>query len=216
MLLVQHQSICICIQLANRCFIPGQNSRVTIALIRHGQTDWNAAGLFQGSTDIALNEVGREQARATARALAEAGHDWRAIVSSPLVRARETALIIAEQLGLELGPALPLWVERSYGIYEGAPDAPELKSHPSVEKMSHLIARGHRALAETEAGFERPTLVVAHGTIIRYTLNDIAGAHPEQQVVPRILNGALSTIRRNADGEWELGHVNVNPSHTSI
>lgn len=191
-----------------------QNTQVTIALIRHGQTDWNAAGLFQGSADIPLNNVGRAQARETALALADI--QWQAIVSSPLQRARETAAIIAETLGLELGPTLPEWVERSYGVYEGAPDAPELKNHPSVEKMSSVIARGYSGLNRVDQECERPTLVVAHGTIIRYTLNDIAGAHPEEQVVPRILNGALSTIQRDAHGNWELLSVNVNPSQTAI
>lgn len=197
-------------------FIPGQNGGVTIALIRHGQTDWNAEGRFQGHTDIPLNDVGRGQARDTALALAEAGTRWRAIVSSPLQRARETAAIIAEVLGLELGPALPTWMERSYGIYEGAPEAPELKTHASVEKMNSVIARGRAGLDQVERECELPALVVAHGTIIRYTLNDIAGAHPEQQTVPRIVNGSLSLVRRNDAGHWEIVQVNVSPSHTLI
>lgn len=189
---------------------------MTIALIRHGQTDWNAAGLFQGITDIPLNDTGRSQARETARSLAEGGIDWQAIVSSPLQRARETAEIIASELGLELGPALAEWTERSYGIYEGQPDAPELKTHPSVEKMNLVIARGRAGLEYVDEHLEKPTLVVAHGTIIRYTLNALAGAHPEQPIVPRILNGALSIIQRDANGAWTLTHLNENPSGTLI
>ncbi|HLP22477.1 MAG TPA: histidine phosphatase family protein [Microbacteriaceae bacterium] len=189
---------------------------MTLALIRHGQTDWNAAGLFQGSTDIPLNDVGRGQARETARLLADGGVEWANIVSSPLRRARETAEIIASELGLDLGSAYDEWIERSYGIYEGKPDAPELKTHPSVEKMTSVIARGRAGLTRVSAECQQPTLLVAHGTIIRYTLNDIAGALPAEPTIPRILNGALSTIDRDESGMWRITALNLNPSLTTI
>lgn len=71
-----------------------------LVLIRHGQTDWNATGRWQGQADPALNEVGREQARQTARELRAQKIDT--LISSDLRRARETAEIIAEELGLRV------------------------------------------------------------------------------------------------------------------
>ncbi len=71
-----------------------------LVLIRHGQTEWNATGRWQGQADPPLNEVGREQARATAHALKSQHID--ALISSDLRRARETAEIIADALDLRV------------------------------------------------------------------------------------------------------------------
>lgn len=75
----------------------------TIYFIRHGQTDWNAEGRFQGQCDIPLNDTGRAQAGRNGRALATAigaadGFDF---VSSPLQRASETMRILRRELGLD-------------------------------------------------------------------------------------------------------------------
>lgn len=70
-----------------------------LLLIRHGQTTYNATGRMQGHLDTELSDVGYSQARAAADLLE--GKDITAIVSSDLIRARETAEIIARRLGLE-------------------------------------------------------------------------------------------------------------------
>lgn len=74
-----------------------------ITLVRHGQTDWNLDRRIQGSTDIPLNDTGRADALAAAELLGTATHH--AIYASPLIRAHETARIIAARLGLT-APAL--------------------------------------------------------------------------------------------------------------
>ena len=88
----------------------------TFYFLRHGQTDWNVEGRFQGHTDMPLNEVGVSQAHLAARALASCPVDM--LVTSPLTRALQTAAIVAEHLDK------PLFVdgelkERHFGSFEG-------------------------------------------------------------------------------------------------
>jgi len=184
---------------------------VTIALIRHGQTDWNRLGLLQGSTDIPLNDTGRAQAREAAAMLRDAGAHWDVVVSSPLARARETAAIIAEGIGVPLGDAVPLLVERHYGRFEGVSDDevardPLGKADPSVETLSSVVDRGVAAVDAIAAAHPgRSVVVVAHGTIIHYTLNAFAGAD-----VGVIGNGTLAEIEQDGDG-WRVTRVNDAP-----
>jgi glucosyl-3-phosphoglycerate phosphatase len=71
-----------------------------IVLWRHGRTEWNATGRFQGQTDISLDEVGREQADGAARRLASLQPER--LVSSDLHRARDTMAALAALTGLEI------------------------------------------------------------------------------------------------------------------
>ena len=84
----------------------------TLLLVRHGETDWNAARRIQGSSDIPLNDTGRAQARGTATGLAERmavlyGGVRPIVVSSDLSRAHETAQIIAAELGTDVSLVFP-------------------------------------------------------------------------------------------------------------
>ena len=69
-----------------------------LCLVRHGQTNWNLEGRYQGQSDVPLNESGRDQARALARQLQ--AYSFTVIYTSDLQRARETADIIAASLDL--------------------------------------------------------------------------------------------------------------------
>lgn len=93
-----------------------KNNTTTILLIRHGETAWNAEKRLQGHLDIALNTEGARQAALLAAALAPERIDH--IVSSDLLRARQTAEAIAGQRGMTVGTDLALR-ERCYGGFEG-------------------------------------------------------------------------------------------------
>jgi probable phosphoglycerate mutase len=87
----------------------------TILLVRHGQTDWNLAHRWQGHVDIPLNETGRRQARLLARRLETL--PIKAIYTSDLIRASETANIVAEPLGILPIPD-PALRERNGGKFQ--------------------------------------------------------------------------------------------------
>jgi broad specificity phosphatase PhoE len=150
-----------------------------VLLVRHGETDDNAADRFQGRIDTPLNERGREQSRALAEALA--GEGLRALYSSPLLRARETAEIVGARLGLE--PVLDgRLMEADAGAWSGqlyaeivAGDAGAFSAwrarepgfrFPGGESVEEQGARVAAALRDVGAG-PLPALVVTHGGTIR-------------------------------------------------
>lgn len=142
-----------------------------LELVRHGQTDWNLAGRVQGSTDIPLNDTGRRQAHEAGRRLA--GTPWDLIVSSPLIRALETARIIAGEIGGDDPLVVDALRERSFGDAEGL-TGPELDAKRQRgeavhgrEKRSAVVARARPALEQL--ALEHPDaaiLVVSHGGVI--------------------------------------------------
>jgi broad specificity phosphatase PhoE len=92
-----------------------------IVLLRHGRTDANARGLLLGRADPALDDLGREQARAAAEVLAETAAVGR-VVSSPLARCRATAAIVAGVAGGGLEVEIDeRWIELDYGELDGTP-----------------------------------------------------------------------------------------------
>jgi len=98
-----------------------------LAVMRHGQTEWNVIHRIQGTSDIPLNEKGREQARAACERYREE-HFTRAYVS-PLQRARETAELVlhGHDIPIEVDERLH---EMSFGPYEGDQDIVETPGHP--------------------------------------------------------------------------------------
>lgn len=137
----------------------------TLLLVRHGETDWNAESRLQGHTDRPLSDYGRRQARRLADELADEPLD--AIYASDLERARETAEIVGERLGLPvvLDPDLR---EKDWGTWEGLTpverDRVELVGE-STEAHQERILFALARIAETHPG-ER-VLVVTHGGSMR-------------------------------------------------
>lgn len=139
--------------------------------LRHGETDWNAEGRSQGRTDIPLNGVGLAQARRAAKTLAGIG-GIATIVASPLVRAKVTAEISAEALGLPVAfdPDLQ---EVNFGEQEGKPMGDWYDdwiagnyTPAGAETFAELLARAVAAVNRATAR-PGPVLVVAHGALFR-------------------------------------------------
>lgn len=181
-----------------------------LTLIRHGETDWNLARRIQGSTDIPLNDTGRQQAKDAATAL-RARLDPAApvvVVSSDLSRARETAEIIADGFGLRVSRLYPDLRERGYGEAEGV-DTTEFFTRwgdwhaaevPGAEPWAQLRARGLRGLGHVVRDARRETapaaasvIVVTHGAMIRELIRHAtAGELPPAG--ERLGNGSAHTV----------------------
>jgi broad specificity phosphatase PhoE len=106
--------------------------------LRHGVTDWNAQGLFQGRTDVPLNDEGISQAHAAADRLRKLSFDR--VVASPLVRALKTAEIIAAAAGKQLDVDDGI-IECDFGSLEGTSIAETMKAHGlrTVEDLVSIL-----------------------------------------------------------------------------
>ena len=107
-----------------------------VLLIRHGQSEGNAAGRFGGHTDTPLSFRGRQQAERTARALAS--EEFAAIYSSDLPRAVETAMPLVKLTGAQLITS-DAFRERSVGVMEGLTFEEAAAEHP--EQYAALLRR---------------------------------------------------------------------------
>lgn len=146
----------------------------TLLLVRHGETDWNAEGRLQGHTDRPLSDYGRRQAQQLAGELED--EELEAIYSSDLARARETAEIVGERLGLPvvLDPDLR---EKDWGTWEGLNaverDRVEFVGETTAAHEERIL-QALRRIAERHPG-DRRVLVVTHGGSMRRVQTDAMG-----------------------------------------
>jgi broad specificity phosphatase PhoE len=159
----------------------------TILLARHGETDWNSERRWQGHADRPLNEAGRTQAQELAESLASREID--AVYSSDLLRAHETARIVAERIGLSVEVDSGLrevdvgdWAGREVSEIEGVD--PEgfrrwregrkgWNGGESYEQMGERVVAAVLRIAERHPG--RTILIVTHGGSIRACRATAAG-----------------------------------------
>lgn len=184
-------------------------------LTRHGETDWNSAGRWQGHTDIPLNARGYLQARAIGEALK--GARLSAVVSSDLARARETARVAAEVLGVPLAYEDPGLRERAFGPFEGLTREECLRLHPDAwrawvedqrapagaegrKELGHRVSAAIARAAEWASSANARLLIVTHGGSLRAAIVAGTGVLPAP-----IANGAIWRI------EWSGGIVSAEP-----
>ena len=144
-----------------------------ILLTRHGKTDWNVQGKVQGLADIGLNEEGIRQAKETSKLLQDEKIDL--IISSPLLRAMQTAKIIAKDRNIPIIPDEGV-IERDFGEFEGMNKNTfdfigfwSYKNNYKYEKAENIkdfFDRVYKFLDRIKEEYEgKRILIVAHGGI---------------------------------------------------
>ncbi len=194
-----------------------------VLLIRHGETEWNVLGRWQGHEQTPLNDLGVAQANALASYLRS--HPIAAIYSSDLLRAWQTAIALGEAVGVN--PELfEDWREHNLGIFRGL-TRDEIQAQYSAEWMlmqtdywDYVIPdgesradtqrRAHRAwetCLEQARGSE--IAVVSHGGTIKMLLMKLFGEI--SAVMDTYLpNASITTIERNGQG-WRLVEIGATP-----
>lgn len=190
-----------------------------IWLIRHGETDWNAAQRLQGWRDIPLNDTGKNQAKSVQRFLDQQRIAFDGVLSSDLQRAIQTAQIAfaQHQYPIEQIPALR---ERNYGIYEGHPwqSLTQLPNEPApkinlrdpnldVPEGESLLTFHQRIIeAFNQIALQRPNqklAVIAHGGVIEMVWRYIQQADLSTPRPYKILNASVNHFAINQEQQWQ-------------
>ena len=162
-------------------------SDTRILLARHGETEWNRIGRWQGQADPPLNDTGLRQAAELADRLA--GQPISAVYASDLRRASETARVVADHLGVELTEDAGLR-EIDVGSWSGLTRAEVEERFPEGFSRWQAGGIGH----DGETSDQLTERVVA-------AVERIAHAHPGETVLAVTHGGAIRAVRRHAAGE---------------
>jgi probable phosphoglycerate mutase len=160
-----------------------------LCLIRHGETDWNVEKRIQGHTDIPLNATGRAQA--LAMAFNAAHHRFGAIYSSDLVRALETARVLAQREDLEV-KCLPQLRERHFGQFQGLTATQGAERHP--EAHAHYLAR------DLDYDFGTGESLREFAERVSEAMDWLLRHHPGQTIAAVSHSGVLDVVYRRATG----------------
>jgi len=158
-----------------------------ILLARHGETDWNRIGRWQGHADPPLNETGRHQAAALAGRLT--GDGVAAVYSSDLQRAGETARIVADRLRLPVVQDADLR-EIDVGSWSGL----------TRDEVRARYPDGFARWLDGEIGHDGETREDLTDRVVS-AVERIADAHPGETVLVVTHGGAIRALRRHAAGD---------------
>ncbi len=195
-----------------------------ITLLRHGESLGNLSGVLQGQMDYALSDTGIEQAHQLGSYWKSEGVQFDLIVSSPLLRASQTAEVISSHLGspIEYDPA---WKERDFGHLQGERLDEINQRKPPIdffhpydpiggngESQIDLYARACRALQNLLRRPDGAYLVVSHGGILNKALFGIMGMTPQGHYNSPIFhfsNTAYAQFRYNSSThQWAVISLN--------
>lgn len=175
--------------------VGGVNYMTTIGFVRHGITAWNKEGRAQGSTDVPLDEEGIQMAERVADRLEH--EDWDVIYTSPLIRAKRTAEIIAEKqstLDFHIDKRLG---EIGGGIIEGTTEA-------------ERVAKWGFGWRKMELGFEPEDAIISRGMSF---IEDVKKAHPGKRVLVVSHGGFIGRVLKvlvpSDEFIWDIGNTSL-------
>ena len=195
-----------------------------VLCIRHGETAWNATGRWQGHAPVPLNDAGLAQSRRLGAYLAGTNSRIRAIYSSDLKRAMQTAQAIADALDLEVRPD-PRLREMDLGDWQGLTlqeaetwDAERYAAYradwyntppPGGESRNQVKARARAAFDDITARHPGATIaLVSHGGTLGMLIESLFGRIER----PTLFNTSITVIERPNESEsWTLARVAWTP-----
>lgn len=195
-----------------------------IILLRHGETIWNKERRLQGCQDIPLAENGIQQIVQTGEHLAVTRPGIDLILSSPLLRAKKSAEIVAGKLGYSTDSILtePLFTERNFGVGEGMTYEEALakypdSDYPGMETLEELCERAQNAVFKCVKEYPNQNiLVVAHGAIIKAVL--VALTHGRIGYFDEkvwIENGSYCLLNYDND-TWKISFHNASDGYAPL
>jgi broad specificity phosphatase PhoE len=196
----------------------GSFRRTLVYLARHGQTPLNQAGVLRGLADPALDETGRRQAERLGAVLGSRG--LAAVMSSPLLRARQTASPVAERAGLEVTVDRCL-LDRDYGPWTGLSQESVVERWGSVDRAPDVeprlavrdrAVRGLDGIARRQLG--GTVVVVSHDAVNREVLAAFDASLGDPDTIPQD-NGCFNTLEWG-DGRWVVLGVNELPAEPRV
>jgi ribonuclease H / adenosylcobalamin/alpha-ribazole phosphatase len=215
---------------------PGVGAPTTLLVIRHGRTVLTEAGRFSGGggADPPLSPAGEQDAARVAAVIAGLGRPGAlfadlppvtAVITSPMLRTRQTAGAVAEALGLGEPVAHSEWIEAGFGAWDGLTYADLVRDHaeelrrwqgstsyapPGGESLDEVRARVREARAAAVAVHRgQAVAVVTHASPVRVVLQEAADAGPSALWRLRVSAGSLSIVRYWDDGGIELVTANA-------
>lgn len=184
-------------------------AKYTLTFLRHGESDANLVGIFQGQTNTDLTERGKGQVYKLIQRWQAEGVQFDAIISSPLERAHQTAQMIGKALNVPVETD-PIWMERDTGKLTGMDRESDMHNQYFLDFYTPFQAMGGtgegdfalfiRAGKALDQLLKRPVgkyLVVSHGGILNQVLRAIIGVTPQangQGVTFRLVNTAFASL----------------------
>ncbi len=204
----------------------GSDLRPRILIWRHGQTDWNVENRFQGHSDIPLNEVGLYQVAHSAKILV--GMSPAKIISSDLIRARQTAKALSDLLGLPVNIDARIR-ETHGGNWEGKTGTENRAADSSRflgwlsgsdepagetgERRTEVAERAMSLVNDELAGIEGLLVLVTHGGTARCLLGKMLDLPVEQWgVLGGLSNASWSIVEMDRNHKWILTEHNAGSS----